>query len=164
WRLAELTVNYRTPGRILEAATAMLAESGIVATAMTSAREGDWPPTAERVTGDLPAAVAGAVEAELAMLGEGRLAVIAAASAQPGLADVLGGLAGADERLVLLTPAQSKGLEFDVVVLVEPAAILTGSVRGASDLYVAMSRCTQRLRILHREPLLAALAGLPGPE
>jgi len=161
WRLAELTVNYRTPGRILQVATAMLAESGIAATAMTSAREGDWPPSAERVGDDLAAAVARAAAAELAMLDQGRLAVIAADPSELG--EALAELS-ADERLVLLTPAQSKGLEFDVVVLVEPAAILAGSVRGASDLYVAMSRCTQRLRILHREPLPAALAGLPAPE
>jgi len=167
WRLAELTVNYRTPGRIVEVATAMLAESGIPATAMTSARQGDWPPTAERVAGGLAAAVARVVTAELEALGDGtagRLAVIAAATDQPGLAEELRELPGAGERLAVLTPAQSKGLEFDAVVLVEPAAILAGSPRGASDLYVAMSRATQRLRILHRRPLPAALAGLPAPD
>ena len=61
---------------------------------------------------------------------------------------------------MVLSPAQSKGLEFDVVVLVEPAAILAGSSRGPSDLYVAMTRSTQRLRILHQQPLPAALAEL----
>ncbi|HEV2887234.1 MAG TPA: AAA family ATPase [Jatrophihabitans sp.] len=164
WRLAELSVNYRTPGRIMQVATAMLAESGITASAMTSARQGDWPPTAERVSGGLADAVSRAVAAELAALGDGRLAVIAAGQAQPELAEALGGLPGAGERLVVLAPAQSKGLEFDVVVLVEPAEILAGSPRGASDLYVAMTRSTQRLRILHRHPLPAALAGLAAPD
>ncbi len=165
WRLAELTVNYRTPGQIVEVATAMLAESGIPATAMTSARQGDWPPTADRVSGELAEAVTRTVLAELAALGDGtagRMAVIAPAADQPGLAAALGGLPDAAERLAVLTPAQSKGLEFDAVVLVEPAAILAAGPRGASDLYVAMSRATQRLRILYRRPLPAALAGLPG--
>ncbi|MDQ1722330.1 MAG: hypothetical protein QOI26_2064 [Pseudonocardiales bacterium] len=163
WSLAELTVNYRTPGRIMEVATAALAESGIAATAMTSARQGDWPPTAERVSGELAEMVARTVTAELAALGDGRLAVITAARTQPELSDALSRLAGAGERVTVLSPAQSKGLEFDVVVLVEPAAILAGSSRGPSDLYVAMSRSTQRLRILHRQPLPAALAELADP-
>ena len=163
WRLAELSVNYRTPGRIMQVATAALAESGIAATTMTSARAGDWPPTAERVEGELAAAVTRTVAAELAA-GRGRLAVITAARSQPELVEALSGQPGAGEELVVLSPAQSKGLEFDVVVLVEPAEILAGSSRGASDLYVAMTRSTQRLLILHQQPLPAALAGLPGPE
>ncbi|HEY0168676.1 MAG TPA: DNA/RNA helicase domain-containing protein [Jatrophihabitans sp.] len=164
WRLTELTVNYRTPGRIMAVATAALAESGVAATAMTSAREGDWPPTAEPVRGELGQAVVRAVEAERAALGEGRLAVITAARTQPELAEALSEQPWADERLAVLSPAQSKGLEFDVVVLVEPAAILSGSSRGPSDLYVAMTRSTQRLRILHSRPLPAALAELAAPE
>jgi superfamily I DNA/RNA helicase len=115
--------------------------------------------------------VARTVTSELAALGDGtagRLAVIAAATDQPGLAAALTAalrnLPSAGERLAVLTPVQSKGLEFDAVVLVEPAAILAGSLRGASDLYVAMSRATQRLRILYRQPLPSALAGLPAPD
>ncbi|HUX70697.1 MAG TPA: ATP-binding domain-containing protein, partial [Cellulomonadaceae bacterium] len=52
--------------------------------------------------------------------------------------------------LTLLTPRQSKGLEFDVVVLVEPAHVLAA---GAGDLYVAMTRPTQQLRVVHASPL-----------
>jgi hypothetical protein len=158
WRLAELTVNYRTPGRIMQVATSALAESGITPPVLTSARPGDWPPTAEQVAGDLAAALGKVVTEELAAVGEGRLAVIAAAQAQPELAAALSqAVTAAGERLVVLSPAQCKGLEFDVVVLVEPAAILAGSSRGASDLYVAMTRSTQRLRILHSRPLPAGL-------
>jgi DNA helicase IV len=166
WRLAELTVNYRTPGRIMRVATEALAETGIIATPMTSARPGDWPPTAELVTGDLTEAVLTAVAAELAAVGDGRLAVLAPAQELPAVAAAVAERfgSGADGPVSALTPAQCKGLEFDVVVLVEPAAILAGSRRGASDLYVAMTRSTQRLRILHRRPLPAALAGLPSPQ
>jgi len=164
WRLAELTVNYRTPGRIMQVATRALAESGITPPVLTSARPGDWPPTAELVGVERAAALSRVVTAELAALGDGRLAVITAAQDQPELAGAVAGQPGAGERLVVLSPTQCKGLEFDVVVLVEPAAILAGSSRGASDLYVAMTRSTQRLRILHSGPLPAALAGLAAPE
>lgn len=169
WRLAELSVNYRTPGRIMRAATEALHVSGIDASPMTSAREGDWPPTAERACGGLAEAVVAAVAEELAALdasGGGRLAVIAPATELPELAAALESaaapVAAGEDRAAVLTPAQAKGLEFDVGVLVEPAAILAGSSRGASDLYVAMTRSTQRLRIVHRQPLPDALAGLSG--
>ncbi|GAA1643255.1 AAA family ATPase [Kribbella alba] len=46
-----------------------------------------------------------------------------------------------------------KGLEFDVVILVEPALVAAQSVQGARQLYVAMTRCTQQLDIIHSEPL-----------
>ena len=54
--------------------------------------------------------------------------------------------------MTVLTAAAAKGLEVDTVVLVEPAAILDESPLGAHDLYVAMTRCTQRLRVLHSAP------------
>jgi DNA helicase IV len=53
----------------------------------------------------------------------------------------------------VLTVPQAKGLEFDGVVLVEPAAIASESVRGRNDLYVAITRATQRLHVLHASPL-----------
>ena len=62
-----------------------------------------------------------------------------------------------DAPVGVLTVSQAKGLEFDTVVLVEPARILAASARGANDLYVALTRPTQRLRIVHSEPLPAGL-------
>ena len=60
-----------------------------------------------------------------------------------------------------LTPVQSKGLEFDSVVLVEPASILEGT-HGLSDLYVAVTRTTQRLTVVHQRPLPEVLASALG--
>jgi DNA helicase IV len=65
-----------------------------------------------------------------------------------------------DAQVAVLAVNQAKGLEFDVVVLVEPAAIVAASARGVNDLYVAMTRPTQRLRVLHSEPLPAGLEAL----
>ena len=64
----------------------------------------------------------------------------------------------------MLDPVQVKGLEFDAVVLVEPSDIATGP-SGASDLYVAMTRPTQRLVVVHARALPAGVAGTgPGAE
>ncbi|PZM98073.1 MAG: hypothetical protein DIU79_00990, partial [Actinobacteria bacterium] len=60
---------------------------------------------------------------------------------------------------VVLTVRQAKGLEFDTVLVVDPEGILTESPRGLSDLYVALTRATQRLGVLHPGPLPAVLEG-----
>jgi DNA helicase IV len=167
WRLQELTVNYRTPGRIMQVATATLAAAGIRATALTSAREGDWPPSAEQVSTSLAEHAVRAAQAELALLGAGRLAIITPRSEYAAVAAAVsrefGTPENGDDAVSVLTASQSKGLEFDGVVLVEPIDIVTEAVRGPSDLYVAMTRSTQRLRIVHRQPLPASLSQLEGP-
>ncbi len=80
-----------------------------------------------------------------------------------------------ESRVVVLTVRQAKGLEFDSMLVVEPELIVTESPRGRSDLYVALTRATQRLgvaalgaaarcAVLHSGPLpdaLAALGGVP---
>jgi DNA helicase IV len=114
--------------------------------------------------------VAQAVRAELELLGEGRLAVLTVRGADAALrgaltAELPDGTVGAGpdtlERPVsVLSVADAKGLEFDAVVLVEPGDILAGSARGANDLYVALTRPTQRLRVLHSDPLPAGLTDL----
>ncbi|MEU8269282.1 ATP-binding domain-containing protein [Sphaerisporangium sp. NPDC049002] len=60
-------------------------------------------------------------------------------------------------RVVVLGVKQAKGLEFDSVLIADPAAILTASPRGHNDLYVAMTRATQRLGILHPGPAPAEI-------
>ena len=59
--------------------------------------------------------------------------------------------------VVVLPISSAKGLEFDAVVLVEPAEVLAESPRGANDLYVAITRSTQRLAVVHAAPLPAML-------
>jgi DNA helicase IV len=59
-----------------------------------------------------------------------------------------------------VTAADTKGLEFDAVLVVEPATIVADGPRGAADLYVALTRATQRLGVLHTGPLPEALRGL----
>src|SRR6185312_8119024 len=57
-------------------------------------------------------------------------------------------------------PSETKGLEFDAVLVVDPDRILAEGPRGAAELYVALTRATQRLGVLHQGPLPQALAGL----
>lgn len=154
WEHARLGVNYRTPAEIMELAAAVVRASDPGFEPPSSVRSTGERPWV-RATDDLPAAVAEAVK-ELTPA-EGRLAVIAPRHLHRRLAARLDGVtAGAEPDLtrtvVLLDPRQSKGLEFDSVLVVEPG------LYGTSDLYVALTRATQRLGVLHTGRLPKALA------
>jgi DNA helicase IV len=149
WEHTRLGVNYRTPAEIMDLAAAVVRAEDPEFAPPSSVRSTGVRPWI-RATGDLPAAVAEAAR-ELAP-DEGRLAVIAPRELHRTLAARLDGVtAGAEPDLtrsvVLLDPRQSKGLEFDSVLVVEPGRY------GTSDLYVALTRATQRLGVLHTEPL-----------
>ena len=62
-----------------------------------------------------------------------------------------------DSPVALLTVSQAKGLEFDRVVLVDPAGIWTQSPAGGHDLYVALTRATHRLTVVYDGDLPARL-------
>ena len=61
---------------------------------------------------------------------------------------------------VVLVPPEAKGLEFDSVLVVDPAGIVAEGVRGRNDLYVVLTRATQRLGVVHPGDLLPELSGL----
>ncbi|MFD7700446.1 HelD family protein [Streptomyces caelestis] len=154
WEHTRLGVNYRTPAEIMDVAAAVVRAEHPGFEPPGSVRSTGVRPWA-RATDDLPGAVAEAV-AEFTPH-EGRLAVIAPRELHRALAARLDGVtAGAEPDLahdvVLLDPRQAKGLEFDSVLVVEPARY------GTSDLYVALTRATQRLGVLHTEPLPEPLA------
>lgn len=144
WETAELTVNYRTPRQLMELAAAVLQAAGVPTKPPESPRVGRWEPVLT-ATDDVVSAAADAVRTELDVLSEGTVAVLASDPAP------LAGLAG--PRVSVLSVTEAKGLEFDAVVLVEPAAVLAASPRGANDLYVALTRATQRLHVVHAAPL-----------
>lgn len=170
WRQEELTVNYRTPRAIMAVAADLLVAAGRSVRAPESARETDEPPTAQRIAAGDTAALAAAVRAELAVLDGGRLAVLtpraghgttrAALVAELPTDTVATEDAPLDRPVSVLTVMEAKGLEFDAVLLLEPAAILAESARGVGDLYVALTRPTQRLRVLHSDDLPPGLHGL----
>ncbi|MBE1537594.1 HelD family protein [Actinomadura algeriensis] len=164
WREQRLMVNYRTPAAIMRVAAEVLAAVDPGQTPPESVRDDGAPPRAvELPVPELPALVGD----ELDAIGEGRLAVIVSAARH---ADVLAVLpdaaAGAtpqalDAPVVVLTAEEAKGLEFDAVILVDPAGVVSGSPKGGQDLYVALTRATRRLTVVHAgdlPPLLSSLA------
>lgn len=163
WRVEQLTVNYRTPAQIMETASRVLQAHGVDASSPDSVREGTWPPVLSHVPRLDPAAVVAAVGQERDALSGGRLAVVTVPERLDELTKALAddlpegavgsGATAMDAPVAVLEVEQAKGLEFDGVLLIEPAEVLEGSPRGANDLYVAMTRPTQRLRVLHERPL-----------
>ncbi|MGB9305476.1 MAG: RNA polymerase recycling motor ATPase HelR [Mycobacterium sp.] len=142
WVYRSLSLNYRTPAEIMAVAAALLAEFAPSVQPPESVRASGVRPWSRRITDDeLPAAIEEFVRDE---------------SGRPGTSIVIGppGVQGA------VVPSETKGLEFDAVLVVEPERILAGGPRGAAELYVALTRATQRLGVLHRGPLPPALAGL----
>ena len=135
WTHRTLTVNYRTPSEIMDAAAEVLATYAPDRRPPESVRStGEQPWTRTVTAAGLAGAVRAAVADERARAGRGTVAVIAPAGTDPGAQDV-----------PVLTPAGSKGLEFDAVVIVDPERIRAAD---PADLYVAMTRATQRLGIL----------------
>jgi DNA helicase IV len=128
--LASLSINYRTPAAVMDAAEPVIRAVLPDANVPTSIRSTD----AAIVYGSTPDLHA-VLDAWLAMHAEGTACVIGDPTFQP------------TSRVRSLTPELSKGLEFDLVVLVDPETFGTG-VEGAVDRYVAMTRATQQLVLL----------------
>jgi len=142
WVYRSLTVNYRTPAEIMTVAAALLAEFAPGVQPPESVRACGVQPWARRVTeAELPAAIEEFVRDE---------------TDREGTSIVIGppGVPGA------VPASETKGLEFDAVLVVEPERILADGPRGAAELYVALTRATQRLGVLHQGPLPQALTGL----
>ncbi len=152
WKLTELTVNYRTPAEIMAVAAEVLAAIDPGAAAPRSVRESGHPPLAHRVA---PAEVRATLAETIARgRGPGTTAVIVPHAAVHQLSEL------AAESVRVLTVAEVKGLEFDTVILVEPGRIVAESPRGRNDLYVALTRATQRLHVVHTEDLPPELSAL----
>jgi DNA helicase IV len=164
WRLATLSVNYRTPAEVMELAARVLAVIDPTLRPPRSVRSVGEAPWLSHVDG--AGALTDAVRREAARVGDGRLGVIVPS----GLSDVLSRAIAAAvpeaatgqrpdlaSRVVVLTVRQAKGLEFDSVLVVEPGAIVAESARGYRDLYVALTRATQRLGLLYSGELPTAL-------
>ncbi len=142
----ELTINYRAPAEVNDLATKVLSELAPDLTAPQSIRSVGHHPKAipvQSLTEDL----APIIEEARASLETGTLVVIGM-DLPPGIEH--------------LTPWQAKGLEFDSVIIVEPARILEEEY-GLSLLYVAITRSTSHLSIVHERPLPPVLADSLNP-
>ena len=140
WNLHELTVNYRTPRDITTLADLLLQKISPDQTPTIALREYG---TGVRVSSDISAAVAQAAE----LTGQGLVGVIFADDALPtNIAD--------DEHIMRAKISEIKGLEFDEVVLVDPQRIVGASPQGWNDLYVAITRATQGLTLVVKNPAM----------
>ncbi|MEV0824814.1 HelD family protein [Nonomuraea rubra] len=160
WREERLLVNYRTPVEIMRVAADVLRAFAPGQEPPESVREGEAEPRAVRMpVSGLPELVAG----ELAEIGagqeQGRVAVLTPDARHAEVARLFpeGDL---DAPVVVLTVGQAKGLEFDAVVVVDPAGIIGQSPMGGQDLYVAVTRATRRLTVVHEGELPAVLSRL----
>lgn len=160
WKLAELTVNYRTPAEIMSVAAHALSEMDTSLTPPVSVRTSGHEPWTRRVPAeDLAEALPALVAGESRAVDDGRMAVLLPSArldelAEPITAEIPGAVrgtqpAGLESPVALLTVAQAKGLEFDSVLLVDPDGVLAESERGLNDLYVGLTRATQRLGVVH---------------
>ena len=171
WTLEELTVNYRTPAQIAEAAVRMANAAGLVVSAPKAVREGRWAPFIDEVPeGGLIPRLLQALPEDLEALEGGLLAVIAEdhllGEVRRALTEVYGhrvgsGAGGLEQDIVVTSPREAKGLEFDGVVILEPSELLTAAAGKVGDLYVAMTRPTQRLRLIAAKGIPA---GIPEEE
>lgn len=143
WKLHELTVNYRTPADIAEIATRILAEVAPGQDVPACLRDTGSGVREFQMTG-LPDAVSSATDSA----GEGLVGIIAAPQRIAGLEQEF-----AADAVLVSDVNGAKGLEFDEVVLVEPEEIVSASPQGFNDLYVAVTRATQGLSLVHDLPL-----------
>jgi DNA helicase IV len=167
-RVVGLSIGYRIPAPIMELATKVMMAATPDLRSPTSVRTDGDPPELRRVDGGgLGAAVADAVVELRDALGEGSVAVVVPDDLVESIADSLtaagithgratrGGLVN---DVTVVPVSVVKGLELDGVVVVEPSHIVDAEAQGLRALYVALTRATKRLIVVHEEPLPAAMA------
>ncbi len=172
-RLEELTVNYRSPARITRWAAQVARAAGLQISTPEAVREGEHAPVLTVEPGaDAADLAVRAVAAERERLGDALIAVIApeaeVATVARAAAARWGGLVdrapSPGAEVVVVTARETKGLEFDAVVLLSPERIVAEAEGVVGNLYVAMTRCTRSLRVVSAarpEELPAGLGSVP---
>jgi DNA helicase IV len=158
-----LTVNYRTPAEIMDVANRLLPAAAPGVEPARPVRRTGAVPEVHAVAGD--ALVRTAADAARRASSEGgTVAVIAPLELHEALAIALadrGAVADSveaiDAPIAVLSGLDSKGLEFDHVIVVEPARLVAPDGAGLRLLYVVLTRATRRLVVVHSQPLPEAL-------
>jgi DNA helicase IV len=167
-RVVELRHGYRSTEQVLGLAARLLPEAAPQVTPVVAVRAGRRSPTIRKVPRD---GLAQALVAEASQLADeyGTVGVIVPGSLlEEVLAPVMAALPSAGEatrdglgrRVTVLAAENAKGLEFDAVVVTEPASIVgerADRAAGLRLLYVALTRPTQHLAVVHSSPLPASL-------
>jgi DNA helicase IV len=163
-RVVPLRTGFRVPEVVLDLANRLLPALGVdVPEAVSLRHDGAL---SVRPVDDLAEGTVAAVRAALAF--DGSIGVIAADAAVSRLVAALGtagfrsGSPDDDERITVLPASLAKGLEYDHVIVVEPADIVAAEPRGLHRLYVVLTRAVSRLDVLHRAALPAAVGADTG--
>jgi DNA helicase IV len=156
-----LSVGYRIPAQIMELANKVMTAATPGLRVPDSVRVGDVGPRVVRAE-CLVDGVLDEVRLLRTDLGAGSVAVVAPdalcdqvseALTAAGLDHGRAGSAGLDQSLTVVPVSVIKGLELDAVVVVEPSTIVSDQEHGMRALYVALTRSTQRLSIVHHDEL-----------
>ncbi len=160
-RRVDLTVNYRTPAEIMDLANRLLAVAAPDIPPTRSVRSTGEQPQFRRVDDLVAASAATAREFSTR---RGTTAVIAPEELHPAIVAALsdvGAMANGpealDARIGVFDALDAKGLEFDHVVVVEPARLVPADRAGLRTLYVTLTRATQTLEVIHSESLPEAI-------
>lgn len=162
-RVIGLTVGYRIPRQIMELATRVLKAAAPLQTSPVSVREGDETPKIIATTIDeLFSELIKDTQRMVAELSGGNVAIVCPDSMSETISTALdkaqiahgrAGVSGIEAGLTVVPVSVVKGLELDGVIVVEPAKIVAAQTHGLRALYVALTRSTKQLSVIHSEPL-----------
>jgi DNA helicase IV len=156
-----LSIGYRVPRQLIELAAALLPRIAPGLTMPVSIRDGDAPTLVRTDASRLVADVVREMRARSKV--DGAVGVIVPeglrhaieAGARAGRVEFDGADWGRGRKLTIMSAREAKGLEFDHVILVEPAALPAEGARGYRELYVALTRATKTLTVVAAEDLPA---------
>ncbi|MCP5026992.1 MAG: AAA family ATPase [Actinomycetia bacterium] len=161
-RLTELTLGYRIPGPAMDLAARVLAVAAPQLTPPRSVRDTGDPPRIVRVSRNLLDEVVAETLAEVEAVGTGSVGVIcprelvdpmSAAFDRAGIDHGRAARHGLESQITVVPVGLVKGLELDAALVVEPAEIIDQETQGLRALYVAVTRATKRLTLVHRRDL-----------
>ncbi|MEV6050838.1 UvrD-helicase domain-containing protein [Streptomyces sp. NPDC052107] len=160
WRVAELLTGFRVPGEVMDYVRPLGVHCapgvGVPDSLRRTGTEVTVAPGADPMRRAAERALALAAAPDVAAAGRTTGVIVPQAASWK---ETIGAAVGVHASVRVLTADEAKGLEFDHVVVVEPAAIAADDVAGPRRLYVALTRCTQSLTVVHQRPLPPWIGG-----
>ena len=166
-RIIGLTVGYRIPKQIMDLATQVMLAAAPNQVAPVSVREGDAAPKFVQCSGgELLAKLIYETNRLVTELSDGNVAIVCPDEMTEEICRALdsakivfgrAGASGIEFGLTVVPVSVIKGLELDGVVVVEPAKIVAAQTHGLRALYVALTRSTRRLSVVHSQALPVAM-------